>query len=223
MKVTQQIKRATRFAQMAHTGQHRKASNEEYWHHPVRVARLVSRHPEATEEMIIAALLHDTVEDTEATLAEIACWFGDNVSHIVGWLTDVYTKEAYPSVDRATRKSFEALRMRHAPWGVRVIKRADMADNLSDIHMLGTEFAKIYVQEKAELESILDQADADDRRFPMVIASAAARDMLDEYNPSWREEFATEREALEYYGLEAMVEYDYTVRGEAYAELDFND
>lgn len=53
------------------------------------------------------------------------------------------------------------------------------------------------------------------------------RDMLDEFDPNWPDQFITLREAAEYYGLEAMIEYDdllHTVSpDDPYQELDFND
>lgn len=55
----------------------------------------------------------------------------------------------------------------------------------------------------------------------------ALRNMLEEFNPFWEDEFATIQDAAEYYGLEAMLEYYTCMYGlddeEVYTELDFND
>lgn len=79
------IMRAYQFAEQAHTGQ-RRASGEPYITHCVAVASILAemRVPPA---VVIAGLLHDTVEDTNRTLADIRREFGDEVSHLVDGVT----------------------------------------------------------------------------------------------------------------------------------------
>jgi len=75
--------RAYQFAEQAHTGQ-RRASGEPYITHCVAVASILAemRVPPA---VVIAGLLHDTVEDTNRTLADIRREFGDEVSSPGRW------------------------------------------------------------------------------------------------------------------------------------------
>src|SRR5688572_2066454 len=82
--------RARGFAERAHAaiGQRRKYTGEPYIVHPIAVAELVRSVPH-TPEMIAAALLHDVVEDTPVTLAQIEAEFGPVVADLVDWLTDV--------------------------------------------------------------------------------------------------------------------------------------
>ncbi len=79
------IMRAYQFAEQAHTGQ-RRASGEPYITHCVAVAAILAemRVPPA---VVIAGLLHDTVEDTPRTLADIRREFGDEVAHLVDGVT----------------------------------------------------------------------------------------------------------------------------------------
>jgi len=79
------IMRAYQFAEQAHTGQ-RRASGEPYITHCVAVASILAemRVPPA---VVIAGLLHDTVEDTNRTLADIRREFGDEVAHLVDGVT----------------------------------------------------------------------------------------------------------------------------------------
>jgi (p)ppGpp synthase/HD superfamily hydrolase len=59
------------FVQKAHAGQTDK-SGAPYWHHPVAVMEIVQgMHPDATEDELHAALLHDVIEDTEYTAADL--------------------------------------------------------------------------------------------------------------------------------------------------------
>ena len=82
--------RALSFATAAHASidQRRKYTGEPYIVHPVAVAEIVRSVPH-TPEMIAAAYLHDVVEDTPVTIAEIESEFGSTISGLVGWLTDV--------------------------------------------------------------------------------------------------------------------------------------
>jgi guanosine-3',5'-bis(diphosphate) 3'-pyrophosphohydrolase len=80
-----EIDRAFRFAEVAHEGQRRK-SGEEFIEHPLAVARIAAQlHLDTTS--LEAALLHDTVEDTSVTIAQLEEQFGAEVAGIVDGLT----------------------------------------------------------------------------------------------------------------------------------------
>lgn len=81
--------RARAFAIAAHgaIGQKRRYTGEHYSVHPIAVAEIVRSVPH-TGVMIAAALLHDAVEDTPATLDEIEALFGPEAAILVDWLTD---------------------------------------------------------------------------------------------------------------------------------------
>ena len=75
------------FGEEKHRGKNRKHSNEPYFIHPTSVASSLLSEQDVEKDFIIAALLHDTVEDTETTLDEIDNNFGNTVKLIVKGLT----------------------------------------------------------------------------------------------------------------------------------------
>lgn len=83
------IQNALTFAEQAHHNQFRK-SGEPYIVHPVLVASIVANIT-GDEAMVIAALLHDVIEDTHITIEEVARDYGDDVAHLVEGLTKIDT------------------------------------------------------------------------------------------------------------------------------------
>ena len=77
------IEKAVEFAKKAHEGQLRKGTTLPYIIHPLEVCTIVSLMTE-DEDVRVAALLHDTVEDTAVTIEEIKLNFGENVATWVG-------------------------------------------------------------------------------------------------------------------------------------------
>lgn len=78
---------ALRFADEAHSGQFRKGSRVPYLIHPLSVARILLDHG-CSDELAVAGLLHDTVEDTEVTVEEIRTVFGPAVARLVEFATE---------------------------------------------------------------------------------------------------------------------------------------
>ncbi len=92
------IEEALTFAKEAHKDQYRK-SGEPYIIHPILVAAITG-YVTAEEEMVIAALLHDVVEDTSFTIEDIKSRFGQNVADLVEGLTkivEIRSEELIPS------------------------------------------------------------------------------------------------------------------------------
>ena len=82
----ERIREAFEFAREAHKPQRRK-SGEPYIIHPVNVARIVAEELELGADPVIAAFLHDVVEDTPFTIDDIRERFGDEVAFLVGVVT----------------------------------------------------------------------------------------------------------------------------------------
>lgn len=144
------LNRARYFAQFAHEGQTRRYTGEPYFVHPAAVAAAVSLLTDDVD-VIIAAYLHDTVEDTFVTNADIHRHFGRRVASIVRELTDVFTTAAYPKTNRAARKKLEADRLARVSDDAKLVKRADIADNTESIVEHDADFAFVYLAEKAYL------------------------------------------------------------------------
>ena len=77
---------AEEFARERHAPQKRKFSGEPYVNHPIRVRDLVAEFSQ-DEELLCAALLHDTLEDTETSMDELRERFGCRVAELVSQLT----------------------------------------------------------------------------------------------------------------------------------------
>lgn len=133
-----------------HRGQMRKYTNEPYIVHPIGVAELTYAITEgqASEDMIAAALLHDTLEDTALSQTEIKALCGYKVLEYVVGLTAVSKSE---DGNRKARKKLDREFLWKQSRAVQTIKCADIVDNNSTIEAYDPDFAKIYKAECLEL------------------------------------------------------------------------
>ena len=147
--------RAIRFATKAHRNQVRKYTGEPYIQHPLAVAEIVRTVPH-TEEMLVAAVLHDVVEDTDVTIQDICNEFGTVVGMYVEYLTDISTPE---HGNRAQRKLLDARHYARGPAQAQTIKVADFIHNTADIHTHDPRFWEVYKHEKWIALNLLTDAD----------------------------------------------------------------
>lgn len=140
------IERARLYASAGHraTGQVRKYTHEPYINHPARVAALVQSVPHVTE-MVMAAWMHDLVEDTEITLGDIEREFGLTVMSYVSGLTNL---AQYTDGTREQRFLINLAHLGAQPREVKTIKVADVLDNISTIVQHDPAFARTYLEEK---------------------------------------------------------------------------
>ena len=99
------IQKAFEFANEAHKGVRRR-SGEPYILHPIAVAKIVVSNIGLGCKSIIAALLHDVVEDTDYTVDDLRSLFGDKVATLVEGLTKI--KTVLDNEDKAEQKSMQA-------------------------------------------------------------------------------------------------------------------
>lgn len=99
------IQKAFEFANEAHKGVRRR-SGEPYILHPIAVAKIVVSNIGLGYKSIIAALLHDVVEDTAYTVDDLRILFGDKVATLVEGLTKI--KTVLDNEDKAQQKSMQA-------------------------------------------------------------------------------------------------------------------
>lgn len=146
------------YVKQQHGDQERKYTMEPYWMHCIAVADMVSSIPLGRE----SALCHDLIEDTACELIDLENhlkeirYSEEEVSTIVttvDYLTDVYTREAFPNLNRKQRKKLEAERMVHTSKLAQIIKCCDMIDNTKSIVAHDRNFAKVYLKEKKYLLS----------------------------------------------------------------------
>ncbi|MCM2327210.1 MAG: HD domain-containing protein [Lysobacter sp.] len=121
--------KAADFAAFKHRRQRRKdAEASPYINHPLALARVLKLEAGVAEmDVLVAAILHDTVEDTETTVEELEREFGQAVAAIVAEVTD---DKNLPKPDR------KRLQVEHAPHishQAKLVKLADKICNLRDV------------------------------------------------------------------------------------------
>jgi (p)ppGpp synthase/HD superfamily hydrolase len=118
---------AAAFAARAHENQVRKDGLTPYFSHPVRVAFTVALVFGCTDEKVVAAaLLHDVIEDTPTDYDDVLEQFGKEVADIVACLS-----KDMRLVEPQREREYDD-QLRDGPWEAKLIKLADVYDNLSD-------------------------------------------------------------------------------------------
>ena len=117
----------------AHEGQERKHTGTPYVFHPIRVQGM-ARAFGLGEAAEAAALLHDTVEDTELTLDEVREMFGGEVAEMVWGLTNWEARAGGPdaTANRAERKRLDRVWLAGQSATVRNLKLLDAVDNMRE-------------------------------------------------------------------------------------------
>lgn len=121
--------KALRFAAEKHSDQRRKnAKASPYINHPIQVAELLWRVADVRDEtLLIAAILHDTIEDTDAKPEDIRAEFGEEVLALVMEVTDD------KSLPKVTRKQLQVEHAPHKSRSAKLLKIADKISNVGDI------------------------------------------------------------------------------------------
>ena len=123
------ILKAAMFAAVKHSGQPRKdAKGSPYINHPIELANLLANEGNVTDANVIcAAFLHDTIEDTPTTKEELIAAFGEKITSIVLEVTD--DKE----LDKAVRKNLQIEHAPHKSAEAKLVTLADKICNLRDL------------------------------------------------------------------------------------------
>ena len=128
-EVSQKLTRALLFAAKKHTDQRRKGERAEpYVNHLIEVADLVAQFTDGKNaDVLCAAVLHDTIEDTNTKYEELVKEFGQNVADIVQECTDD------KSLPKAERKRLQVEHAPHKSDAAKLVKTADKISNLRAI------------------------------------------------------------------------------------------
>ena len=131
------VARAFKLCYLSHK-EGKRASGEPYYYHPVEVAKIVAQEINIDDISVVAALLHDTVEDTEVELEDITYWFGEEVAVIIDGVTKI--AGVFKSRDSKQAETFMKLLLSMAE-DIRVIliKFADRLHNMRTIQHLRRE------------------------------------------------------------------------------------
>ncbi|WP_046905253.1 RelA/SpoT family protein [Croceibacterium atlanticum] len=116
-------------------GAQKRASGDPYFSHPVEVAGLMTD-LKLDQETIITALLHDTVEDTLATIDDIRANFGPEVARLVDGVTKLSKIEQMPENERAAENLRKFLLAMSEDLRVLLVKLADRLHNMRTLHFI---------------------------------------------------------------------------------------
>ena len=129
MSALNTVLKAMAFAARKHRHQRRKDREASpYINHPIDLADILANEAQITDAVVItAAILHDTVEDTDTTLEEITREFGEEISSIVAEVTD------NKSLPKEERKRLQVEHAAGASFRAQQLKLADKIANLRDL------------------------------------------------------------------------------------------
>ncbi|WP_298172837.1 bifunctional (p)ppGpp synthetase/guanosine-3',5'-bis(diphosphate) 3'-pyrophosphohydrolase [Novosphingobium sp.] len=119
-------------------GSQKRASGDPYFSHPVEVAGLMTE-LKLDQETIITALLHDTVEDTLATVEEVERLFGPEVARLVDGVTKLSKIETMSDTERAAENLRKFLLAMSEDLRVLLVKLADRLHNMRTLHYIKSE------------------------------------------------------------------------------------
>ena len=121
------IFKAIEFAVKAHDGQMRKGTPVPYVFHPFNVAKLLLDY-KYPQELVIAGLLHDTIEDTPVTEEDIRKTFNNRIAQLVTGVSEKDKKDTWENRKKETIK-----KLKTAPHDILIISCADKLDNIRSI------------------------------------------------------------------------------------------
>jgi (p)ppGpp synthase/HD superfamily hydrolase len=182
--MTPRLDRALRMASAGHDGQVRRGSGVPYVEHVTAVAWILDR-AGFDEDVIIAGLLHDLVEDTVATLEDVEARFGVVVADLVGHCSEVKLDERGLKRPWLDRKRDHLAAIATAPVEARAVILADKLHNLISIaidlregHPVWGEFHADRDQVLWYYHAVLDRCRSDDPRLQTL--ELRCREVLDE-------------------------------------------
>lgn len=140
-----------------HKDQKRKYTGVPYVVHPVAVAKMLDNMG-FSQDVVIAGLFHDLIEDTPLTINDIEKEWGMEVAALVEMVTDISVKE---DGNRAKRKELDRAHLATASMEGQSIKCADLIDNAKDIVKNDPTFARVYLPEMLQTLGVLSKARLD--------------------------------------------------------------
>ena len=134
---TELLDRAIIFAVRAHAGTERRGKGFPYIVHPMEAMEIVaSMTPD--QELLAAAALHDTVEDTDVTVDQIRAEFGDRIADLVAAESDAFVEGVSDEDSWHTRKQAAIERLAKAPHDAKMVA---LGDKLSNMRAIARDYA----------------------------------------------------------------------------------
>lgn len=136
---TELLDRAIVFAVKAHAGTERRGKGYPYIVHPMEAVEIVATMT-ADQELLAAAILHDTVEDTEVTVEQLKAEFGERVASLVADESDVMPEGMTEEASWHQRKQAAIDRLSKASHDAKMVA---LGDKLSNMRAIARDYAEI--------------------------------------------------------------------------------
>lgn len=160
------VAKAVEFAIRWH-GDQRRPTGAPYLEHLLEALEVLVRGAGVTDPAVLcAAVLHDVVEDTACTVADVRREFGNRVADLVGWVTIPESRDPKAAKEAYLRG------LRDAPEDAILIKLADRASNVQTLRNLGLAKQREYYAQT----------------MTYIMPLAESRDWFDSWYASWQEE-----------------------------------
>lgn len=144
---TELLDRAILFAVKAHAGTERRGKGFPYIVHPMEAMEIVAT-ISPDQELLAAAALHDTVEDTDVTVEDIRAEFGERIANLVASESDVFVEGVSEEDSWHQRKQAAIDRLAKAPRDAKIVALGDKLSNMRaiarDHAVKGDELWKIF-------------------------------------------------------------------------------
>ena len=167
------LDRAIVFAVKAHAGTERRGKGFPYIVHPMEAVEIVATIT-PDQELLAAAALHDTVEDTDVTIEQIRAEFGDRIASLVGTETDLVIEGQSEQDSWHDRKRAAIDRLSKASRDAKIVA---MGDKLSNMRAIARDYA---VQGDA-LWSLFHATDPKDHEWHYRGLADALRELKDTF------------------------------------------
>ncbi|MBP5335896.1 MAG: bifunctional (p)ppGpp synthetase/guanosine-3',5'-bis(diphosphate) 3'-pyrophosphohydrolase [Bacteroidales bacterium] len=134
---TDLLDRAIVFAVQAHAGTERRGKGFPYIVHPMEAMEIVATMT-ADQELLAAAALHDTVEDTDVTVEQLRAEFGDRIAGLVAAESDAFVEGVSEEDSWHARKQAAIDRLARAPHDAKMVA---LGDKLSNMRAIARDYA----------------------------------------------------------------------------------
>ena len=170
---TSLLDRAIEFAVRAHAGTERRGKGFPYIVHPMEAMEIVATMT-SDQELLAAAALHDTVEDTAVTLAEIRAQFGDRIAELVAAESDAQVEGESETDTWRARKLAGIARLSSAPRDAKIVALGDKHTNMRAI-------ARDYALQGDALWALFHAPDPSDHAWRYHALADALRELEDTF------------------------------------------
>lgn len=177
MEHSERYNRALEFATKAHCGSYRKGTNVPYIDHPIDVANIVEGMT-SNEDIVIAALLHDVIEDTSYTKEDITQLFGEHVAELVASESEDKRRDLPAESTWRIRKEESIAHLRNASREAKIIALADKLSNMRNT-------LKAFSIKGKDMWLVFNEKDHDTQGWYYNSVAEALSEL--DYTPEWQE------------------------------------